>query len=35
MVRATGTGGVTWIGLAVVAENITAPGFPERLAELS
>lgn len=34
-VRATGTGGVTWIGMAVVPEDLTVEGFSERLLELS
>ncbi len=34
-VRATGTGGVTWIALAVVADDVRAPECPERLRELS
>jgi hypothetical protein len=34
-VRATGTGGVTWIGMAVVPEDLDAAGFGERLVELS
>lgn len=33
-VRAAGTGGVTWIGLAVVPEDLRADGFGERLLEL-
>ena len=34
-VRAAGIGGVTWIGLAVVSEDLTDPGFEARLLALS
>ena len=34
-VRASGIGGVTWIGLAVVAQDLAEEGFEERLVELS
>lgn len=34
-VRARGAGGVTWIGLAVMPEDIAAEGFELRLRELS
>jgi hypothetical protein len=34
-VRAAGAGGVTWIGMAVVDEDLTDEDFPERLLELS
>jgi len=34
-VRASGPGGVTWIGLAVVPEDLAARDFEERLIELS
>ncbi len=34
-VRAAGTGGVTWIGMAVVPEDLTSEDFRERLRELS
>ncbi|MGH3049228.1 MAG: hypothetical protein ACRDLK_03645 [Gaiellaceae bacterium] len=34
-VRAEGVGGVTWIGLAVVGDDLAAEGFAERLVELS
>lgn len=34
-VRASGIGGVTWIGMAVVPEDIAEDGFEERLVELS
>lgn len=34
-VRAAGPGGVTWIGLAVVPEDLAAAGFDERLLILS
>jgi hypothetical protein len=34
-VRADGPGSVTWIGLAVVAEDLGADGFEDRLLELS
>lgn len=33
--RATGPGGVTWIGLAVVAADLADSGFPERLLALA
>lgn len=33
--RADGVGGVTWIGLAVVADDLAQDGFAERLVELS
>jgi len=34
-VRAAGTGGVTWIGMAVVESDLAAAGFAEKLVELS
>ncbi len=34
-VRAAGTGGVTWIGMAVVADDLAADDFAERLVALS
>lgn len=34
-VRAVGTGGVTWIGMAVVAADLTDDSFAPRLVELS
>ena len=34
-VRAAGTGGVTWIGMAVVKTDLGEEGFAERLVELS
>lgn len=34
-VRAAGTGGVTWIGMAVVDDDLADESFPERLLELS
>lgn len=34
-VRAAGVGGVTWIGMAVVAEDLASDDFPDRLLELS
>lgn len=34
-VRAAGTGGVTWIGMAVVAADLADDGFGPRLVELS
>lgn len=34
-VRATGLGGVTWIGLAVVADDLEDPAFARRLEALS
>lgn len=34
-VRAAGIGGVTWIGVPVVKEDLAAAGFPDRLIELS
>ena len=34
-VRAAGPGGVTWIGLAVVPEDLVAAGFETRLLVLS
>lgn len=34
-VRAEGIGGVTWIGLAVMPEDLESEGFGERLVELS
>jgi hypothetical protein len=34
-VRVTDSGNVTWIGLAVVPEDLEDPGFPERLRELA
>ena len=34
-VRAAGPGGVTWIGLAVVPEDLTTEDFGARLLELS
>jgi hypothetical protein len=34
-VRARGSGGVTWIGLAVMPEDITGEGFALRLRDLS
>ncbi|MHB8469555.1 MAG: hypothetical protein ACYDCH_07370 [Gaiellaceae bacterium] len=34
-VRAAGTGGVTWIGMAVVAADLDDDGFGPRLVELS
>ncbi len=34
-VRASGIGGVTWIGLPVVAQDLVAEGFEERLVELA
>lgn len=34
-VRAAGTGGVTWIGLAVTPEDLAAPDFEARLLDLS
>ncbi len=34
-VRAAGPGGVTWIGLAVVADDLSSAEFEERLVELS
>jgi hypothetical protein len=34
-VRADGPGGVTWIGLPVVPEDLGGPAFDERLVELS
>jgi len=33
--RAAGTGGVTWIGMAVVSEDLDDDGFSSRLVELS
>ena len=33
--RATGAGGVTWIGMAVVTTDLADDGFPDRLVELS
>ncbi|HVM16075.1 MAG TPA: hypothetical protein VM290_00645 [Gaiellaceae bacterium] len=33
-VRAAGLGGVTWIGLPVVADDLADPDFPDRLREL-
>jgi hypothetical protein len=33
--RATGTGGVTWIGMAVVAADLEGAGFEQRVVELS
>jgi hypothetical protein len=33
--HAAGTGGVTWIGMAVVEDDLAADGFAERLVELS
>lgn len=33
--RARGSGGVTWIGMAVAAEDLGDPGFPGRLIGLS
>ncbi len=34
-VRAAGPGGVTWIGLAVVREDLAEDGFQDRLLDLS
>ncbi len=34
-VRAVGPGGVTWIGMAVVPEDLAIAGFEQRLVELS
>lgn len=34
-IRAVGTGGVTWIGMAVVADDLSSDEFPARLLELS
>lgn len=34
-VRAEGAGGVTWIGLAVVGDDLADGAFAERLVELS
>jgi len=34
-VRADGTGGVTWIGLAVVPDDLSDEAFEERLRELA
>jgi len=34
-VRASGIGGVTWIGLPVVAGDLVAEGFEDRLVELA
>jgi hypothetical protein len=34
-VRAEGVGGVTWIGLAVVGDDLAEEGFADRLVELS
>ncbi|MHB1243783.1 MAG: hypothetical protein ACYC1P_10375 [Gaiellaceae bacterium] len=34
-VRASGIGGVTWIGLPVVAADLAEEGFGERLLELA
>ena len=34
-VRAAGTGGVTWIGMAVVTADLADEGFAPRLVELS
>jgi hypothetical protein len=34
-VRATGAGGVTWIGMAVVAGDLDAEDFEQRVVELS
>ena len=34
-IRASGIGGVTWIGLPVVAADLTEEGFGERLLELA
>lgn len=34
-VRADGTGGVTWIGLAVVPDDLAQEGFADRLVALS
>ncbi|MFN2469997.1 MAG: hypothetical protein ABR583_03225 [Gaiellaceae bacterium] len=34
-IRAVGTGGVTWIGIAVVADDLSSDEFPARLLELS
>ncbi len=34
-VRARGAGGVTWIGMAVVPEDLAAAGFESRLLDLS
>lgn len=34
-VRATGLGGVTWIGLPVVEDDLGSPGFESRLLALS
>lgn len=34
-VRAAGTGGVEWIGLAVVEEDVREPEFRDRLLELA
>ena len=33
--RATGTGGVTWIGMAVVAADLASAEFEQRVVELS
>lgn len=33
--RAAGTGGVTWIGMAVVRDDLASDEFPKRLLELS
>jgi hypothetical protein len=33
--RAVGPGGVTWIGMAVISDDLTSEDFPERLLELS
>lgn len=33
--RAAGPGGVTWIGMTVLPEDLAAPGFSERLRDLS
>ena len=34
-VRAAGVGGVTWIGMAVVADDLASDEFTDRLLELS
>jgi hypothetical protein len=34
-VRAAGVGGVTWIGMAVVGDDLADGSFPDRLVELS
>lgn len=34
-VRAAGVGGVTWIGMAVVEDDLADGGFADRLVELS